>query len=450
MSSVSASKPITLLSDAFGAMTVRVIGMVLLFGSTTLAARVLGPEEYGAFNAAFSLAVLLATFAPLGSDRIMLRNLSTSESTENSAQETALTHHATIAVALLLFVFFMLAVIFGNTVGLRDGWLVTLFLASMMFVPVALTYLRQFVAVPILGTRTAFIPEQTILPLGFMIILGMMKFSDYEVTAFSAAFSYAGVMLAIWIWSIQGGVLGEIYRIAFRQRKSFGAVSQRIKTGLPFAGVALGTAMLQRSLPLVIVAACGFSTTAQFSIALSFANLAGVPLGILNLCILPKCTALVRNSQLDEAGCLVSSTAGLALLLSSAIGMTTCLLSPFVIHLLGPSYSGISLILWLLVIAAVIDAIPGPSVALLQAMHLEGVWSRIILTFVPIQLFVVWAASSAGGLTGAAVGYLAMRALYNLLIILTVYRLRGMLILPRISMNWLSETVGTSQSAPPA
>jgi len=450
MSSVPAPKPITLLSDAFGAMTVRVIGMVLLFASTTLAARVLGSEEYGAFNAAFSLAVLLATFAPLGSDRVMLRNLSTSNSTQDAAQETAQTHHTTAVVAGLLFVLLMIAVIGGNAVGLSDGWQVTLFLTAVMFIPVALTYLRQWVAVPILGARVAFIPEQTILPLVFMIILGMLKLLGFPMTAFSAAFSFAAIMLAIWIWSIQGGALGQIYGIAIRQKITFDAVLQRLKTGLPFTGVALGTAMLQRSLPLVIVATCGFSATAQFSIALSFANLAGIPLGILNLCILPRCTMLVRNSQLEEAGGLVSSTAGMALLLSSAIGMTTCVVSPVVIQMLGESYSGISLILWLLVIATVIDSIPGPSVALLQAMHLEGVWSRIILTFVPFQLFVIWAASAVGGLTGAAAGYLVMRALYNLLIIGTVYRLRGVLILPKISMNLLSESVRTTQPFPPA
>lgn len=105
---------------------------------------------------------MLATLAPLGTDRIMLRSLSTSGSTEDSARETALTHHATIAVALPLFVLFMIGVIGGNIVGLSDGWQVTLFLSAVMFVPVALSYLRQWVAVPILGTRAAFIPEQTI------------------------------------------------------------------------------------------------------------------------------------------------------------------------------------------------------------------------------------------------------------------------------------------------
>jgi O-antigen/teichoic acid export membrane protein len=438
------------MSDAFGAMTVRVVGMVLLFASTTLAARILGSEEYGAFNAAFSLAILLATFAPLGSDRIMLRNLSTSDSTEVAANETAQTHHTTAVVAVLLFVVSMFAVIGGNAVGLSDGWQVTIFLSAVMFLPVALTYLRQWVAVPILGTRHAFIPEQTILPVGFMMILVILKLLGYRMSAFSASFTYAGVMLAIWIWSVQSGVLGQIYKIAFRQRITFAAVSHRMKTGLPFTGVALGTAMLQRSLPLVIVATCGFSAAAQFSIAHSFANLAGIPLGILNLCILPRCTKLVRDSEMDEASFLVSSTAGVSVLLSSAIGIATCIMSPVAIHMLGESYSNISLILWLLVIAAVLDSIPGPSIALVQAMHLEGAWSRIILTFVPLQLLTVWIASSIAGLTGGAVGYLVTRALYNLLIVGTVYRLRGILIIPRISISWLSETIQTSQPLPPA
>ncbi|MEZ6034281.1 MAG: lipopolysaccharide biosynthesis protein [Planctomycetaceae bacterium] len=439
MPTIPARKPVTLLSDAFGAMTVRVVGMVLLFASTTLAARVLGPEEYGAFNAAFSLAVLLATLAPLGADRIMLRNLSTTDSTEVNAHETALTHHTTAVVGIALFVVLMLGVLLGNTVGISDSWQVTFFLSAVMFFPVALTYLRQWVAIPMLGTRQALMPEQTIIPLGFMVILWILKVSGSELTAFSASCAYAGVMLALWLWTVQQGILGKIYAQATQQQLTLAAIAQRVREGLPFTGVALGTAMLNRSLPLVVVATCGFSAAAQFSIAHSFANLAGIPLGILNLCILPRCTTLVRNSSLHEASRLVGSTAGLALLMSAGIGITTCILSPVAIELLGASYSQISLILWLLVIAAVCDAIPGPSIALLQAMHLEGLWSRIVLTFVPLQLATVWVASHLGGLTGAAIGYLVTRAIYNLLIVGAVYYMRGILIVPRFSLSWISE-----------
>ena len=103
----------------------------------------------------------------------------------------------------------------------------------------------------------------------------------------------------------------------------------------------------------------------------------------------------------------------------------------------------------LLVIAAVLDAVPGPSIALLQAMHLEGLWSRIVLTFVPLQLIAVWIASHLGGLTGAAIGYLVTRAIYNLLIVGAVYYMRGILIVPRFSLNWISEPLMSQRPPEP-
>lgn len=449
MSSDFVVKPVTLRSDAIGAILVRGLGITLVFASTTFAARLLGSEEYGAFSAAFSLAVLLGTLAPLGTDRIMLRNLSTSDSVNVAGRETAQTHGITAIMALGLFLLSMLAVILGDIAGISDGWQVTIFLSAVMFVPIAVTYLRQWVAIPLIGTRKALIPEQTILPLVFVVVLVVLKALNNRPTAFSAAYTYAGSMLVVWVLSLQVGILRQIYGNALSHRTGMSDLRQRVRQGLPFTGMAVGSAMLQRSLPLVIAATCGFSAAAQFSIALSFANLAGFPLGVLNLCILPRCTMLVRNSELHAAGILVSATAGWSLLLSCAIGILTCILSPPVIRLLGESYSEISLILWLLVTAAILDSLPGPSVALLQSLHLERVWSRIIATFVPLQLLTVWMASDFAGLPGAAIGYLATRALYNLLIVATVYRLRGMFIFPRFSMFRLARLQSNTQSLPP-
>ena len=68
-------KPSAWLSDALSALLVRAVGIVLVFVSTTMLARFLGPDEYGAYSAALGLAMLLATLAPLGTDRILSQTL---------------------------------------------------------------------------------------------------------------------------------------------------------------------------------------------------------------------------------------------------------------------------------------------------------------------------------------------------------------------------------------
>ena len=88
-----------MLTDAIGALLVRVLGIGLMFVSTTIAARLLGADEFGTFSSALSLAMLLATISPIGTDRIVARNLSTTESDAESGREIALTLASTIAGA---------------------------------------------------------------------------------------------------------------------------------------------------------------------------------------------------------------------------------------------------------------------------------------------------------------------------------------------------------------
>ncbi len=430
----------TILADVFGALMVRVLGIVLLFASTTLAARLLGAEEYGTYCAAMSLAILLGTLAPIGSDRLLVRNLSTANTTTEAGRETALTHHCTGAVALLIFVMSLVSVGAGDLFGVNDAWKVTIFLSAIMFMPIALTYLRQWVAIPLVGTRHAVMPEQILLPVAFIAALIGLRLIKYPLTAFSASMAYAVVMLLVWCGSLLNAPIRRAYTMATTERFDAGAIASRLHQGIPFAGVALGNVMLQKCLPLVIAATCGFYDTAQFAIALNYANLAGIPLGILNLSVIPRCSRHVQRGDYQQAGRVVSATATLTLLMSTAIGIMTWWMAPVVVHLLGTSYSAISVILPTLVLAAIVDSMPGPSVSLLQSMHLENEYSRAMLAFIPLQLLMVYGMSIAGGLSGAAVGYLLSRILWNILIVGIIWRFRGVLTFPRFSPVWLMET----------
>ncbi|MGV2339139.1 MAG UNVERIFIED_CONTAM: oligosaccharide flippase family protein [Planctomycetaceae bacterium] len=67
-------------------LAVRVLGVLLAFLSTTVTARVLGPEEFGAWSAGLSLAMLFAALAPLGMDRVLVRQLSVLSDSGERAQ----------------------------------------------------------------------------------------------------------------------------------------------------------------------------------------------------------------------------------------------------------------------------------------------------------------------------------------------------------------------------
>ena len=77
-------KPSAWLSDALSALLVRAVGIVLVFVSTTMLAGFLGPAEYGTYSAALGLAMLLATLAPLGTDRILSQTLACTFKSDSS------------------------------------------------------------------------------------------------------------------------------------------------------------------------------------------------------------------------------------------------------------------------------------------------------------------------------------------------------------------------------
>ena len=176
-----------MLSDAFGTFVVRMVGIALMFVSTTVTARLLGPAEYGTYSAALALAVLLAALSPLGSDRILVRNLSNTRCPIETGHEIAIAHLCTAIVATILLSGSLAACLVSGLVLEHQKWARTTLLAAVMFIPLTVIYLRQWLAIPIIGSRRAVIPEQTILPFVFTTSLLLMAAAGWKLSATIAA-----------------------------------------------------------------------------------------------------------------------------------------------------------------------------------------------------------------------------------------------------------------------
>ena len=79
-------------------------------------------------------------------------------------------------------------------------------------------------------------------------------------------------------------------------------------------------------------------------------------------------------------------------------------------------------------------------------MGMESFYTRALLAFLPFQLGLVYAVGRVYGLIGVAVAYLIARCLWNSIIVLQIYRDRGLLMLPllRISKSIFSASAGFS------
>lgn len=432
---MSLQKPSTMLSDAFGTLVVRVIGIVLMFVSTTLTARLLGPDEYGTYSAAFALALLLATLAPLGSDRILVRNLATMKSPAEIGQETAITHLGTAWMVSILFCgllsfWFLSQFVLDNAV-----WARTSLLAAIMFVPLTAIYLRQWLAIPLIGTRHAVLPEQTLLPLFFTAMLLAAVSVGLHLTASITAAVYASVTVLVWTLSLRSRALRTAYQSAIQCvpgiQKS--AVIRRIIEGTAYVAVAIGAIVSQSCMPLTIAATCGFKETAYYALAMPFGALPAIPLGVFNLTMFPRCARLYQNGQLAEANHTVRSAATMTFGLSLGVAVVVWIGSPLLITVLGVEYTTVCVILPALLLAAVVDSLTGPTMPVMQTMKMEKTYSHMLIASVPMQLGLIYILGNVASVEGCALGYMVSRILWNIAVVIRIRKMRGLIMLPYVN-----------------
>lgn len=186
--------------------------MLLSFASTTLTAVLLGTTEFGTWSAGLSLALLAAACVPLGTDRLLVRQLSVIELAEQQALEVALTHRISAVVGGLLLAISMTAAACCHFAG-RHDWTMTLLIAAALLFPLTLTWLRQWAAIPLVGTRNAVLPEQVLIPAGTISVLAVLWLLAIKPSAQTAAGIFAGLSLIVWALSAFLGPLKPLYRM---------------------------------------------------------------------------------------------------------------------------------------------------------------------------------------------------------------------------------------------
>ena len=438
-------KPSAWLSDALSALLVRAVGIVLVFVSTTMLARFLGPAEYGTYSAALGLAMLLATLAPLGTDRILSQTLACTikndssnpqgSTTDDSAKAIAIAYRCTImSIGILLTVLLAFA-LFGSFSGMSSEWVATSLSAAMILVPLTLSYLRQWIAMPIIGTSKAMLAEQTLLPAAVILVVVISNISGWRFSALSIAAIYATGSALIFAGSISLGRLRDLHAATLKlapgiSRKDIFAMLRR---GLPLVAVSIGAVASQSTLPMAIAAGCGFENAACFALAIPYATLPAVPLGVLGLSLIPQCARLYSTGEISPANHCVRSAATLTFWSAFAIAAGIWLISPQLMHILGPQYQAVVEVMPVLLVAVLIDCLTGPTVPVMQTMGLPGFYTKAFFGHWPLQIVLVIAGGGTWGLMGAATGYLLSRAIWNLLIVIQIYRSPGLLMLPYLN-----------------
>jgi O-antigen/teichoic acid export membrane protein len=460
-------KPSAWLSDALSALLVRAVGIVLVFVSTTMLARFLSPAEYGTYSAALGLAMLLATLAPLGTDRILSQTLACGIKSDSSnplgtaigdsAKSIAVAYSCTIMSIGILLIVLMAFVSLGSFAGVSSAWIATALSAAMILVPLTLSYLRQWTAMPIVGTSRAILAEQTLLPAAVIFVVVIANVSGWKFTALSMAAVYATGSALLFAGSISFGRLRDLHCAALKLTSDVSRenIFGMLRRGLPLVAVSIGAVASQSTLPMAIAAGCGFENAACFALAIPYATLPAVPLGVLGLSLIPQCARLYTSGEIAQANHCVRSAATLTFWTAFVIASGIFLVSPQLTSILGPQYQPVIDVMPVLLLAVLIDCLTGPTVPVMQTMGLQGFYAKAFFGHWPLQIILVIALGGTWGLIGAAAGYLISRAIWNLLIVIQIYRFPGLLMLPYLNplqalaadQNSLISSLGVSAKA---
>ncbi|MFM7056006.1 MAG: lipopolysaccharide biosynthesis protein [Planctomycetota bacterium] len=419
-------------SELVHTLAVRVLGVLLAFVSTTITARVLGPEQFGAWSAGLSLATLLASLAPLGMDRVLVRQLSIISSHTERAAELAIAHRCAVRFGGLLLAVGVLAGIGCRLLGWND-WSRTLLLSSLLLTPLTLTWLRQWAAIPLMGTRLAVLPEQVLIPAGTIAVFLVLHWQQVPLSATAAAVIFCGLSLLIWVWSTLRGSLGQLYSAAFQGRHASTVTLQpRVIEGMQFLPMAIGPMLCQRITPLVVGACCGFEEIAHFSYALLITGIPAIPLGMLSLSLIPPLARMHHSQDTSGQQRLAENTATASALIAVLLSALILPFAPLIPQLLDPRYAPVPTLLPALLLAMLADCATGPTFSVMQTLGLERAYSQLLVTLVPLQMLLIFWFGSLASVQGAALGYFAGRVIWNVGVVLVIHRRRGLLLLPSL------------------
>lgn len=421
--------------DALSTLLVRVIGIGLMFGSTVLTTRVLGPYEFGVYSAGLALAMLLAALVPLGTDRILVRNLSVNPDRRNIGGEIALAHRCTAIVAGLVIPLCLLAALILTYAFNRPHLGLTAILTTVMLVPLSVTYLRQWIAIPLAGTRQAVFPEQVLYPLLSSALMGLLIWRSQPMTAWTATVVNSLMTLGIWVLSLRTEPLRGAYLAAVRHDGPPPAtVSERLSEGMPFVWSAIGAILCQKCMPLVVAAGCGFADTAHFSLAMMITALPAIPLGILNLSLVPQFARLHSEGNLEGARQLGRRSAAATFVAALLVSIGIWLGRPVLLYFFDARYTLVIGLLPALLLAAIVDCLTGPTIPVMQTMDMERTYSRALFLWIPIQLVTNFVLSRSLEADGAALGYLLGRCLWNVMVVALIYQRHGFVMLPTFDL----------------
>ncbi|MDB4614748.1 oligosaccharide flippase family protein [bacterium] len=422
--------------QSFTGFAVRFCGIGLSYLTLLFLTRHLGPEQYGAFSAVLSLSALLATVMTAGADRIATRSISSlgSDSRIELIREVVVTHAvALVGVGLGLATLTAVYVFGGHYIDVGSAGLIAS-LAMVVFPVMVLISVRQWIALPLHGAAASIVPEQIVLPALLLASAAVIKTLGFTFDFSLVAILYAASGFVAWCVGVRYSDVRGLLNEGLKSRVTAGDVMARVRSGMPFLSATLSTVMMNRAVPLIVAAVCGFAATGKLAVAVQLAAIAAVPLTVVNLAIVPRCVK--QHTRRDHAS--LARTVRLACTLCVAmtvpLGLGLLFFSETAVGMMGKDFQGASTLMSILVIGQCINACCGPNGSILQMIGHEKLYSSAMLMTNSAQVVAVLLASVTGNLVAVALSIVVIEGLRNIVLSVLLWQKERLLMLPTFSV----------------
>lgn len=405
---------------AIQSMLIRVGALGGSFTQGMLTARLLGPQGYGAFAFAMSVASIAATVAAFG-----LGGLSVREVAHRSAQADAdslrsfLRESLTAVVATSAIAAVGISMAASMTQLLDPPFRGAVALAAVLVPPIALLTFFRGIAQGFGRISLAQVPSDLLRPLAMTLLLGVLLLSGQTPGVSMIIGLYFGV--------ITGAVMvgGLPLRREFRGAAKGQPLSRLVRAALPFAGIAL-VAILQGEINLLLLGLFAGPTEAGlFQPVVRVAPLILIGAQAAGMRYAPRVSELRAREDMvmlrRVTRLFTLATTGVA----AAVAGLLLLAGPWLLSAFGAVFVASAPLLWWIALAQVFSTACGPVGMLLTMTERTGAALLSQLAGLAVNVALgVWLIPSLGA-EGAAQAMVGGIVVWNLAMLVFVRRALG-------------------------
>jgi len=408
---------------AVATLSMRIAARALALPTALVLARVLGPSEYGKYAYGLSWGVALGVVAVAGLDRYLVKAVARYTALGDPARLRGVAGWgARTAMLTSLFVagvFAAIAPLFVGSSFLPATWI------CLALVPMfALTNVRQAVMQGLHRVELSCAPEQIVLPVALLVLLGAVLAG--RIVHLDAASAAAVNLIAYALAFVVGVVL---------VRRSLAATTERVsprrewrewtRSLPPFALVGFVT-LAQVQAGVLILGSLGRAADAgAYQVAGRIAEVASVALVAINAPLAPRAAHLFALGRRGELAGLATRTARAGVAVCLPLALLAVVFRGPLLGLFGSGYGAGATALVLLVCAQLFSALIGSVGVLLMMSGGERAAAAGFTAGLLVCVGSGIALASHYGATGAALGQLLGIVCWNVVLWIFVRRRLG-------------------------